>query len=120
MDHGLYLSSKAGWERYKMKKKSGSNDEEKARLDKERYSPRIKIALWPSFKRYSPGDGKPGGERNGFRIYDISKSRVVYYWAAANRSSKDNVGLRKTVAKGKSQREMFGWVRRKLSWYMGH
>ena len=87
IDHDVYQTSKDQVAMYQAVRHKRAQDVGKIYRE-QFYGPAIKIAVWPSFKRFNPGDGKQGGERRGFRVCDISKAGVVYYWARerANRS----------------------------------
>jgi hypothetical protein len=45
----------------------------------------VKIAAWPSIKRYKRGNGVTGGEYSGFRIFDICPAGVICYWGVEKR-----------------------------------
>lgn len=76
IDQPAYLASKAAVAARLEKKGKVDRQESVSR----KYGPLIKFAVWPSIRRYSPGNGKANGTNDGYRIYEICKSRVVYYW----------------------------------------
>lgn len=116
VDHGLYLSSKEGVERMLDERATAMQNRGEDVPDKEAYTPRIKIAIWPSFKRFSAGNGQPGGESTGFRVYDVSQSRVVYYWGVDNRKNKGFAEFKAFMADAKSAG---GWLNRLSFGYLG-
>ncbi len=70
MDYPAYVASKS----------AVTKAHDNQRTETMRYRALVRFALWPSIKRYSAGIGNREHETNGFRVYNISKSRVVYYW----------------------------------------
>lgn len=70
MDYAAYVASKA----------AVTEDHGERSSETRRYRALVRFALWPSIKRYSAGIGNREHETNGFRVYNISNSRVVYYW----------------------------------------
>lgn len=59
-----------------------------------------KIGVWPSIRRFKPGtqeddeDEVPLENRNGFRIFEVSKSAVVCYFGVENRAEGAGAGVR--------------------------
>jgi hypothetical protein len=113
IDQPAYLASKAA---------VAASLEGKRKVDQQgsvstKYGPLIKFAVWPSIRRYSPGNGKADGTNNGYRIYEICKSRVVCYWGPKHppwgreqcpqefidQRRRDNMGLVKIFAEGWGQ-----------------
>lgn len=76
IDQPAYLASKAAVTASLGEKRKVDRQE----LVSTSYGPLIKFAIWPSVRRYSPGNGNSDGTYNGYRIYEICKCRVVYYW----------------------------------------
>lgn len=76
MDYTAYVASKSAV--------TENHDEQYS--ETKRYRALVRFALWPSIKRYSAGiPGNREHETNGFRVYNISNSRVVYYWGLEDR-----------------------------------
>jgi len=123
VDYQLYLDSKARVaEVQEQEKLLQSGEADAVQINQPFYSPLVKISVWPSFRRYTPGNGKKGGERAGFRVYEIFKSGVVYYWAPANRKDRDDKGIGAYLRKGKVEGgEGIGqWLKSKLFFgYLG-
>lgn len=71
MDYSAYVASKS----------AVTEDHDERHSETKRRRALVRFALWPSIKRYSAGiPGNHEHETNGFRVYNISNSRVVYYW----------------------------------------
>jgi hypothetical protein len=117
VDYQLYLDSKARVAEVQEKEKllhMGAPSE--GQVKQPFYSALVKMAVWPSFKRYSPGNGKKGGERAGFRVYDIFQAGVVYYWAPRDRRKRYSHGLSTYLGEVRAEEEGVGqWLKKKLS-----
>jgi hypothetical protein len=89
VDYPLYKQSKVTVQERADEKSNGHKQAGKAMS----YRALIKFTLWPSIKRYSPGNGKDGDARKGLRIYEICKSRVVCYWGIEDRAQRSKLSL---------------------------
>ncbi|KAI9744442.1 MAG: hypothetical protein M1818_001971 [Claussenomyces sp. TS43310] len=65
------------------------------------YRALTKIAVWPSIKRFKPGNGLAGGKKNGFRIFDVCKAGVVSYWGSTDPKARAHMGLKEWCAEQK-------------------
>jgi hypothetical protein len=62
-----------------------------------RRSPLIKILVWPAISIYKKGNGKPGGEEDGMRCYQICKQRVVCFWGLERNSRENEISLKNWI-----------------------
>lgn len=55
----------------------------KAKPTHEAYEePVVRVAAWPSIWAYRPGNGREGGEEDGFRVRRIGKSEAYVKWGS--------------------------------------
>jgi len=95
MDYSAYIASKS----------AVAEDHRDPRSETKRRRALVRFALWPSIKRYSAGiPGNREHETNGFRVYNISNSRVVYYWGLEDRGHIVSMDLQAFVKQQRRER----------------
>jgi hypothetical protein len=83
MDYPAYIASKS----------AATKAHDNQSSETKQYRALVRLALWPSIKRYSAGIGHREHETNGFKVYNICNSRVVYYWGFADCGHRVSIGL---------------------------
>lgn len=68
--------------------------------------PMTKISLWPHIERHKPGNGRKGGEADGFRVAQICQAGVVVYWADDSDSAPRPVTLQKYLEKRRDRKRL--------------
>jgi hypothetical protein len=95
MDYSAYVASKS----------VVTENYDKQHSETKRHRALVRFAIWPSIKRYSAGiPGNREHETNGFRVYNISNSRVVYYWGLEDRGHIVSMGLQTFVEHQRRER----------------
>lgn len=95
IDYAYYLSSRTA-----MIARTTAGSVERSQV-----APLVKFALRPGLHRYKQGDGKRGGSRNGYRIYEMHKAGVACYVDVRDRGADEGQkeGIVEYVARVKSE-----------------
>jgi hypothetical protein len=95
MDYSAYVASKS----------AVTGDHEEQHSETRRHRALVRFALWPSIKRYSAGipSNREHGT-NGFRLYNISNSRVVYYWGLEDGGHRVSMDLQTFIEQQRRER----------------
>jgi hypothetical protein len=95
MDYSAYVASKS----------AVTEDHGQRHSETKRHRALVRFAIWPSIKRYSAGiPGNHEHETNGFRVYNISNSRVVYYWGLEDDGHRVSMDLQTFIEQHRRER----------------
>lgn len=92
IDPAYFLESKENVMRALASSDSNINDTNSLSSHRH-FRPLVNISIWPMIQRHSPGTGFEGGEKTGFRVFNVCLSGTLMYWGTKDKRGQHGAGL---------------------------